>query len=82
MRDINSMSMENTLALNRLNSKPWQLGLPDKGHAIKGLVVCNDWELELFNLPMVFLWVVINRPLMYESYRIDCPCYLPYIYLC
>ena len=23
-----------------------QLGLPDKGHAIKGLVVCNNWDLE------------------------------------
>ncbi len=23
-----------------------QLGLPDKGHAIKGLVVCNSWDLE------------------------------------
>ena len=23
-----------------------QLGLPDKGRAIKGLVVCNGWELE------------------------------------
>ncbi len=22
-----------------------QLGLPDKGHAIKGLAVCNDWDL-------------------------------------
>ena len=23
-----------------------QLWLPDKGHAIKGLVVCNNWDLE------------------------------------
>ena len=23
-----------------------QLGLPDKGRAIKGLVVCNSWDLE------------------------------------
>ncbi len=23
-----------------------QLGLPDKGRAIKGLVVCNNWDLE------------------------------------
>ena len=23
-----------------------QLGLPDKGRAIKGFVVCNDWDLE------------------------------------
>ena len=23
-----------------------QLELPDKGHAIKGLVVCNSWDLE------------------------------------
>ncbi len=24
-----------------------QLGLADKGHAIKGLVVCNSWVLDL-----------------------------------
>ena len=27
-----------------------QLGLPDKGRAIKGLVVCNSWDLEPLNL--------------------------------
>ena len=27
-----------------------QLGLPDKGRAIKGLVVCNNWYLEPLNL--------------------------------
>ena len=27
-----------------------QLGLPDKGHAIKGLVVCNSWDLEPWDL--------------------------------
>ena len=27
-----------------------QLGLPDKGRAIKGLVVCNDWDLEPWDL--------------------------------
>ena len=27
-----------------------QLGLPDKGHAIKGLVVCNNWDLEPLDL--------------------------------
>ncbi len=27
-----------------------QLGLPDKIRAIKGLVVCNDWDLEPFDL--------------------------------
>ncbi len=27
-----------------------QLGLPDKGRAIKGLVVCNNWDLESFDL--------------------------------
>ena len=28
-----------------------QLGLPDKGRAIKGLVVCNNWDLEPLDLP-------------------------------
>ena len=27
-----------------------QLGLPDKGRAIKGLVVCNNWDLEPWDL--------------------------------
>ncbi len=27
-----------------------KLGLPCKGGAIKGLVVCNDWNLELLDL--------------------------------
>ena len=27
-----------------------QLGLPDKGRAIKGLVVCNSWDLEPWDL--------------------------------
>ena len=27
-----------------------QLGLPDKVCAIKGLVVCNNWDLEPFDL--------------------------------
>ena len=30
-----------------------QLGLPGKGRAIKGLVVCNNWDLEPFDLPNV-----------------------------
>ncbi len=27
-----------------------QLGLPDKGRAIKGLVVCNNWDLYTLDL--------------------------------
>ena len=27
-----------------------QFGLPDKGRAIKGLVVCNKWDLEPLDL--------------------------------
>ena len=27
-----------------------QLGLPDKGRAIKGLVVCNSWDIEPWDL--------------------------------
>ncbi len=37
-----------------------QLGLQDKGRAIKGLVVCNSWDLEP--------WDLQNRPLRYDSY--------------
>ena len=28
-----------------------QLGLPYKGRVIKGLVVCNNWDLEPLDLP-------------------------------
>ena len=51
MRDINSMSR---------GGMPWpkrgatqyhaQLGLPHKSRAIKGLVVCNNWNLEPLDL--------------------------------
>ncbi len=43
-----SMSRGNALALNRRNSKlcTAQFGLPDKGRAIKGLIVCKKWDLE------------------------------------
>ncbi len=27
-----------------------QLGLPDKGRAINGLVICNNWDLEPIDL--------------------------------
>ena len=51
MRDINSMSRGNALATNRPNSMYHaQLGLPDKGCAINGLVVCNNWDLEPLDL--------------------------------
>ncbi len=43
MRDINSMSRGECLGATQYNA---QLGLPDKGRAIKGLVVGNNWYLE------------------------------------
>ncbi len=45
-----------------------QLGLPDKGRAIKGLVVCNSWDLEPWDLLNGMALVVINRPMRYDSY--------------
>ncbi len=50
MRDINSMSKGNTLAQKRSNQYHAKLGLPDKGRAIKGLVVYNSWDLEPWDL--------------------------------
>ena len=38
MRD--TYSKGNAMAPDRHNTLPWKLGLPDKGCAIKGLVVC------------------------------------------
>ncbi len=46
MRDINDLSMGNALAPSGATQYHAQLGLPDKGNAIKGLVVCNSWDLE------------------------------------
>ncbi len=49
MRDINSKSKGNALAPNSVPCTV-QLGLPDKGRAIKELVVCNSWDLEPWDL--------------------------------
>ena len=52
MRDINSMSSWNDLAPNSYNSVPFTVRFSDKGHAIKGLVVCSDRDpkpLDLLN---------------------------------
>ena len=46
MRDINSMPWPKT-GTTQYHA---QLGLPDKGRAIKGLVVCINWDLEPLNL--------------------------------
>ncbi len=46
-----------------------QLGLPDKGRAIKGLVVSNDLDLFLYLHYGLALNVIKNRPQRYESAR-------------
>ena len=52
MCDINSMSRGNAMAPNRRNSLPCTVrtSIPDKGRAIKVLVVCNNWDLEPLDL--------------------------------
>ncbi len=45
MRDINSMSVG-----EYHGSKQAQLSVMHKIRAIKGLVVCNNWDLESLNL--------------------------------
>ncbi len=50
MRDINSMSTGNALAPNGATQYHAQLILPDKIRAIKGFVVCNNWDLEYLDL--------------------------------
>ncbi len=51
MCDINSMSRWTALAQNRRNSGPCTIkGLPDKDYPIKGFIVCNDWDLEPFDI--------------------------------
>ena len=48
IRDINSMSRGECLVPKQaqLSTMHAQLGLPDKSRAIKGLVVCNNRDLE------------------------------------
>ncbi len=48
--DVNSMSRENALAPTGTTQYYAQLGLSDEGRAIKGLVVCNSWDLEPLDL--------------------------------
>ncbi len=50
MRDINSMRRGNALAPNRRNSLPCTVRTSSKGRATKGLVVCNNWDLEPLDL--------------------------------
>ena len=48
-----------------------QLGLPDKGRAIKWLVVCNSWDLEPWDL-LNGLALGYYQPsvyLRYDSYK-------------
>ncbi len=51
MRDINSMIRGECLSPETgATQYHAQLGLPDKGRAIKGLVVCNNWDQEPLDL--------------------------------
>ena len=50
MCDIISMSSGNALAPIGATQYNAQLGLPDKVRAIKGLFVCNNWDLEPLDL--------------------------------
>ncbi len=45
---INSISRGNALAPSGKTHYDAHVGLPDKVRAIKGLVVCNNWDLEPF----------------------------------
>ncbi len=51
MHDINSMGRGNALTPQK-GATPYhaQLRLPDKGRAIKGLVVYDNWDLEPLDL--------------------------------
>ena len=46
-----------------------QLGLPNKGREIKGLVY-NYWDLEPLDLLNGLPYVVFNHPLRYLSYNL------------
>ncbi len=47
MRNINSMTIGGMRwPLTSATQYHAQFGLPDKGREIKGLIVCNSWDLE------------------------------------
>ena len=50
MHDINIMSKENALDPNRRNSLPYTDRTFDKVSAIKGLVVCKGWDMDMFKV--------------------------------
>ncbi len=50
MRDINSMSRGMPWPKTGATQYHAQLGLPEKGRAIKWLAVCNSWDLEPWDL--------------------------------
>ncbi len=50
MRDINIMSRGMPWPQTGAPQYPAQLGIPDKGRATNGLVVCNYWDLEPLDL--------------------------------
>ncbi len=45
MRDINSMSKEMPWPKTGATQYHAQLGLPDNGRAIKGLIICHSWDI-------------------------------------
>ena len=53
-----------------------QLGLQDKGRAIKGLVVCNNWDLD----PLDLNGLALGRPLRYSSYYKNVATSIVFIY--
>ncbi len=63
MRDLDSMIRGNVLAQNWRNR-----GIPGKGRAIKGLVVCNSWvakrlAIGCYQLPpevLIVLFIVVD----------------------
>ncbi len=61
MRDMNGMPLPQT------GTTPYhaQLGLTDKDRAIKGLVVCNDCDLEPLIVRPLF-----GTPKLYDQYMI------------
>ena len=59
MGDINSMSRGNALTQTGATQYHVQLGLPDKGRAIKGLVVCNEVLIIYASLSADTLYILI-----------------------
>ncbi len=63
LRDINSMSKGNASTKTGVTLYHALLGLPDKGYAIKGLIVYFSWDVNAFRPTKRFSFMLLSNVL-------------------